>query len=107
MFKNCTEHTIVVRGDDGDTAFMPSGHIARVGMTQIESGVVQGVPVVKNVYGAVEGMPDKEVGTVYIVSAMVMANTSRRDCVSPDTGPTAFRNAAGQVEAVARFVERD
>ncbi|RME25645.1 MAG: hypothetical protein D6800_07370, partial [Candidatus Zixiibacteriota bacterium] len=55
--------------------------------------------------GDVEGLPDPQDGTVYLVSSMVLsAVRGRRDVVAPDTGPTAIRDETGRITAVTRLV---
>lgn len=63
------------------------------------------IPVVNQVYGDVEGLPPPRQGTAYIVSLMVAQRVPwRSDVYAPDSGPTAIRNAAGQIEAVKGLV---
>ncbi len=63
------------------------------------------IPVVTPIYGEVEGLPEPQPDTVYIVSLMVAQRVPwRTDVFAPDSGPTAIRNAAGQIEAVTGFV---
>lgn len=64
-----------------------------------------GIPVTTPIYGEVEGLPDPQPDTVYIVSLMVAQRVPwRNDVFAPDSGPTAIRNAAGQIEAVRGLV---
>ena len=102
---NLTPHDIVVRKADGDLMVPPSGLVARVTTSQEVVGDIDGVPIVRTIFGEVQGLPDPELDTVYIVSSLVLGalKGSRSDVVSPDTGPTAIRNEAGQIVAVTRF----
>ena len=102
---NLTPHDIVVRTAEGDTIFPKSGEVARVSTASKDAGSVNGITVVKTVFGAVEGIPEQEGDTVYIVSAMVLSALAgtRGDVVAPDTGNTAVRNEKGQIVAVTRF----
>lgn len=59
-------------------------------------------------FGEVEGLPDPEVGTIYIVSGMVAGRVVGRDDVfCPGTGPkdNTVRTAEGQIYAVTRLVQ--
>ena len=105
MFVNCTPHAIVLAGPTGDVTIPPSGNVARVTMTPTTIGEAGGFPIVANVAGPVTGLPEAVPGVFVIVSGMVRgALVGRPDVLAPDTGPTARRNAAGQVEAVRGFV---
>ena len=112
LLKNLTPHSISVFAADGKTLLVtvpPSGVIARVTVSRVETGVVPiepdaaailrhdplaGIPVYVGTYGAVTGLPAPDLGTVYIVSAMVrQAVQTRRDVLSPGE---LIRDAAGQ-----------
>lgn len=66
------------------------------------------IPVFKQVFGEVQGLPDQQADTVYIVSAMVLdaaKASGRTDCVAPATGhPDVKRNDKGQLLSVPGFV---
>lgn len=99
-FKNFTPHTIVL--NDG-TEF-PSQGIARVSnnFTEFDQNGICSVE-----YGAIEGLPDPEPNTMYIVSAMVLAASTRPDLVAPATGhPQCRRNEKGFIVSVPGFVRR-
>lgn len=108
---NLTPHVVRVRRFDGsEVEVAPTLPSARVAMSKpdgIHSSAL-GVPVFNcPEWGAVEGLPDPEPGTLYIVSALcALAVTDRDDVVSPATGPTdgCVRDSAGQVWAVTRFI---
>ena len=104
---NLTPHDIVVRGENGERVFAAPApeKVCRVATTSTEDGIIDGIPVFKTVFGEVENLPAPEIGTVYIVSAIVinaLAGT-RPDVVAPDTGKTAIRDEKGLVKAVTRF----
>ena len=97
-FVNCTPHAIVL--NNGET-FEPSGHIARVSarFVTLENGLFA------QEFGEIQGLPEPEDGTFFIVSAMVLGSTSRADLVAPATGhPDVKRNEAGQIISVPGFV---
>ena len=102
---NLTPHEIIVRLLGGDRVFPPSGQVARCQPVSESVGEVDGIPVVRSAFGALEGLPEPRQGTIYLVStpaAQKAAALGRTDVVSPDTGPTAIREN-GQVKAVIRF----
>ena len=101
-FVNLTPHAIVVRTEEGDTVFPPSGEVARVSTREVEAPAVGGFPVVTSVFGDVTGIPAVEAGTMYIVSALVGERAARADVVAPNTGATAIREN-GNVVAVRGF----
>lgn len=109
---NLTPHAICLRSADGtDTVIAPSGTVARVSSTPGALETVAGVPVPvagMQTFGGTEGLPAPVEGTLYVVSAMVLAalRGSRPDVVGPGTGPNdgAVRNEKGHVVAVTRLV---
>jgi len=104
---NLTRHDIVVVGEDGQEVLRvpPSGQEARAKASTEVVALLNGIEVAKSTIGDVEGLPEPVEGTVYITSSLVAQKVAglREDVVSPDTGPTAVRNAAGQIVAVKRF----
>lgn len=110
VVKNLTPHEINI----GGVTFPPSGTVARVATIQKDAGTLvfdgHAFPVVENTYGAVEGLPDPEPGTVYLVSALVLSALEaqgiyRDDVFAPDTSPQgAIRGEDGQIKGVKRLV---
>jgi len=125
-FVNLTPHEVVVEADGVRCSFPSEGN-ARVIVKQSpykqvcvdESFTIQGgdgrtmanIPLFLNLYGAVEGLPDPQPKTLYIVSLMVINalraespdGVIRGDVVSPDSGPTAIRED-GKIVAVRGFI---
>jgi len=103
---NLTPHDVVVRLTGRDVVFPRSGQQARVAVTQTEVAVIDSIPVVRNVYGEVQGLPAPERGTIYIVSAQVLERAGgRHDVFAPDTSPAGVvRDAEGRIIAVKRLV---
>jgi hypothetical protein len=65
------------------------------------------VKLFRQTFGEVEGLPEEIPGTMYIVSAMVLAAVDRSDCVAPATGSReTVRNEAGQIVSVPGFVTK-
>lgn len=104
-FINLNKHEIVLQRENGERiVFPPSGQMCSVQVRQVEKANIGGIPLMGNEYGDVQGVPEPEIGTMYIVNMMVLSRCpNRNDLVSPDTGPTAVREI-GQVKAVIRFV---
>ena len=126
-FVNLTPHDVAVEDYNGDGVVFPaSGVLARAGVQGVASdalieyyeGCELGAPpatgyetpvgfrLTRQMYGEVVGLPEAQAGTVYIVSAMVLARVAgRRDVVAPDTGITAVRDTVGRILHVKGFVQ--
>lgn len=105
---NLTAHSInVILGEQNIT--YPSEGLARVKTEEKIIGTVDGIPVVKTVYTTVEGLPDMQEDTVYLVSTLVLqalkANgVCRPDCLAPNTGLSgAIRDEQGRIIGVRGF----
>lgn len=108
-FINLTPHTVNVVDSDENVilSVVPSGNVARVTTQQTVVGNVGSIEVVRTVFGDVDGLPDQQSDTVYIVSTLVLQalkanNIDRDDVVAPDTS-SAVRNNDGQILGVKRF----
>lgn len=114
---NLTPHTINVADKDGNIilAFAPHGTVARVssspGKLRTMFCAGQSIPVAGAThYGPVEGLPEPETDTMYLVSAMVGQHPDvagvRADVLCPGTGPQdgAIRNDKGHIIAVTRLL---
>ena len=99
-FINATPHPIVL--NDG-RIFEPSGILPRVNQTMSE---FDGDLIATQSFGKVEGLPEPEVGVVFVVSAMVLSAASdRNDLVAPATNhKDTKRNEKGQIVSVPGFV---
>lgn len=104
---NLTPHNIVIMREDGKEKMTipPSGRIVRIKADQKIIGEVNGIPIVKTTFRDIEGLPEPEPNTVFIVSSLVaQAIKSREDIVAPDTTPQGVvRNEKGQIIGVKRF----
>lgn len=105
---NLTPHDVVVHLENGEKKVYPSVGSARVTTTSEVVGQVDGIDIVTQSYGDIEGLPKPKEGVLYIVSLVVrMAaqQQGRDDVISPDTSPQgAIRDDAGRIIAVRRFV---
>lgn len=105
---NLTAHTINVFLEEKEIAF-PSQGLARVRTEEKEVDKINGIPVVKTVYTDVEGLPEPEKNTVYLVSTLVLqalkANgIERSDCLAPNTGVSgAIRDDQGRIIGTKGF----
>ena len=105
---NLTAHSINVVLGEQNIAY-PSEGLARVKTEEKETGRINGIPVVKTVYTDVEGLPEPEENTVYLVSTLVLqalkANgINRPDCLAPNTGISgAIRDEQGRIVGVKGF----
>ena len=101
---NCTPHPIRWIGILGeDVTFEPSGNIARVGVEEEDVG--SRYLLVRHNYTEVEGIPEPQENTLYIVSAMVLSASDRTDLIAPNTSK-AFRDEQGRIYAVPNFVTK-
>ena len=110
---NLTPHTVNVKVAGFQVSIEPSGPIARVETheTRIaERFLGEGVhglqvPIIERCFGNVEGLPEPEPDTIYLVSSMVLAAVpDRTDVFAPDTGESAERNDAGHIRSVCRLI---
>jgi len=76
--------TSVVMPDDSVMFIDPSGTVARCSQSEEVVGEVDGIPLTRQTFGAVTGLPDAEEGTWFLVSRMVAsALPDRHDLVVP------------------------
>lgn len=98
-FVNLTPHTITL--NDGTS--YPSAGVCRVSNTFTD--FVNGVCDVK--FGDVQGLPNPQKDTLYIVSALVLSAAKaagRTDCVAPATGHPDCVRKDGFIVSVPGFV---
>lgn len=106
---NLTPHDICVYDADGKhiiRTYPASGTVARVKSTTEIVGEIDGIAIARSAFGAIEGLPDPQPGTTYIVSLLVLqaASGKRDDLIGPDTGPgSVVRDENGQIVGVRRF----
>lgn len=108
---NLTPHSLKFVTLQGVIDIPQSGQLARVRTSATPQGEVGGVPIFQSSFGPVDGLPDPQPGTVFIVSSLMQqalkANgIDRPDVLSPGTGPNdgAIREN-GQIVAVTRLVK--
>lgn len=108
---NLTQHNITVKTSDGIINIKPSGEVARIVNTQTLSYIANGIPVVKNSYTSIVGLPQEKKDTVYIVSGLVRRfltitekEGARSDVVAPETEIGCARDKDGKTLYVTRLV---
>lgn len=103
---NLTPHDIIIQLEDSKVVIPASGTVARVATTERDAGMINGIPVVTQVFGDIVGLPDPAPNTKYIVSQIVLAAAKaagRTDCLAPNTAK-AIRDDQGRITAVPGFV---
>lgn len=101
---NLTPHTVsVVDADNQVIREYPSTGSARISTVSEVIGEIDGISILKTKFGKIEGLPDPDGKTTYIVSMPVaQAVSGRDDIIAPDTGPTAYR-IDGKIIGVRQF----
>lgn len=117
---NLTPHDVVLYvGDTAVFTITKSGQVARVqtkdqyvGHLDLESTQETGehalqpvaVPVVMQRTTSIEGIPEPEDGTLYLVSSFVLNRSDRQDLIAPDTRKHyAVLDDNGQIKGVRRL----
>jgi hypothetical protein len=81
---NCTPHSIRIITGQGDITIPGSGRVARVDAKAEIIGQIDTIPVFSTQYGEIRGLPEKQSGTVYVVSRVVAtAAAERTDLLVP------------------------
>lgn len=80
---NLTPHTVNIMpdGPDGEVTSIPSSGEARAQTTREKAGTINGIQVYRTKFGAVEGLPEPQEGTIYIVSSITAQAVPHRDDV--------------------------
>lgn len=101
---NLTPHTIkVVNSDNQIIREYVSQGVARVSTTSEVVDEIDGISVVRTKFGEVQGLPNPDGESVFMVSMVVgQAVSGRSDVICPDTGPTAYREN-GLIVGVRQF----
>ncbi len=80
---NLTPHAITFV-DDNDKPILivePSGNLARVSVRTEHVGSINNIPITVSVFGEVEGLPDPNNDTIFLVSSLVAQRVRNRDDV--------------------------
>lgn len=106
FFVNLTPHTIVVNTAKSVVSIPPSGELARV--KQVFNNVGDDADLVKTVtssFGDIEGLPEPQKGTIFLVSSIVASATDRTDIAIPNT-MDAVRDDEGRIQSVKSLIVR-
>lgn len=113
MLINCLKHDIVVFDGEEEIVIHPSGSVIRMEERVAWEKRLDGIPgmVSRMEFTTPTGIPETEPGDILIVSAIVAqshwmkvyASTHGLTLISPVSGESAKRNAAGQVIGVSGF----
>lgn len=85
---NLTPHTINIHNADGSVRVdvAPSGLVARVATSRVQTGEVNGLPIFTTSFGEVTGLPDPHPEVMLVVSGLVAGHPAvrtRGDVFSP------------------------
>ncbi len=99
---NLTPHDISLMRNGQVVEIFPASRMpARVSVSTEIVGEINGFEIRKNVYGQVVNLPEREEGTVYIVSALVAQAAKDRDDIFVTDG--AVRDADGRIIGCTGF----
>jgi hypothetical protein len=92
---NLTPHTLNIFNEAGEeiAVLPPSGQVARVATSKQLLEVRGGIPLYVTELGDIEGLPEPEDGTIFVVSGLFRSACSRPDLWQPGE---LLRNEAGQ-----------
>jgi hypothetical protein len=80
--------------------FEPCGVIPRVSKKSVQVGEIDGIPLMKSVFGEVVDLPAPENDTIYIVAQLVRAACDRDDLVFPENP---VRDSQGRIIGATAF----
>ncbi len=99
-FRNFTPHAINLN----DGTVIESEGVARVAASFTDFDENN---VCSQIFGKVEGLPEKEEGVYIIVSLLVLQASDRDDLVAPASGhPECIRDEKGRIVSVPGFVRK-
>ena len=124
-YVNLTPHPIVVFSCSDSSGskkpileLKPSGQVARVETVEnLEAMMPPGIPVMRNEYTKITGLPEPSEGEIYIVSSIVAAAIKNDEelrkkydghLLVPNTAPTrwgAVRDEEGRIRGVCSFID--
>jgi hypothetical protein len=76
---------------------IPSSGVARCSTTETVVDEINGIPVIRTTFGAVEGLPDAALDTVYVVSSITAQAVPHRTDVFVPSRPV--RDSQGRIVA--------
>lgn len=80
---NLTPYTVHIMpdGPDGQITTIPSSGEARATTTREHYGTINGIQIYRTKFGAVQGLPEPQPNTIYIVSSITALAVPHRDDV--------------------------
>ena len=82
--RNLTPHPVIIIQQDGDKIEIQSEGVVRLKVEIKPAGTIAGIPLVENIFGQPEGLPEPKAGTWLIVSQIVKsALPDRNDLLVP------------------------
>jgi len=95
---NLTPHVLNLFNENNEEVMVipPSGQVARVRTESVLTGGVAGIPTFETKFGEVEGLPEPQEGTIFVVSGLVRGHETvrnRQDVFQPGR---LLRNESGQ-----------
>lgn len=80
---NLTPHAVNImpEGPEGPIRTISSIGEARAKTSRKQIGTIEGIPVYKTTFGDIEGLPEPQEGTIYIVSSITAQAVPHRDDV--------------------------
>ena len=84
---NLTQHNVNIVNKEGKIikVFEPSGIVARCTQSTTTLGKINDIPITQSTFGEVEGLPQEEKNTFFIVSRLVLsACKDRHDLLVPN-----------------------
>jgi len=98
MIINLTPHTLNVVNMDGSVLVdvPPSGEVARVATSRVQTGEVYGLPLFTTRFGEVTGLPAASEGKLFVVSGLVAAHPDVRDRADVFSPGELVRDEAGK-----------
>lgn len=95
---NLTPHTLNIHNADGSVRVdvPPSGEVARVATSRVQTGEACGLPLFTTTFGEVTGLPAPVEGVILVVSGLVAGHPAVRDRADVFSPGELVRGSDGQ-----------
>jgi hypothetical protein len=106
---NLIPHDVIIDEEGKDSIVLSeASNIARMLYEQEYMGVINNIPIYKNVTGWIKGLPPRCPGKKFIVSGIVFNSIPRDDLLTPNTSPWSVRRrGTGKITAVRSLLAHD